>query len=166
MINKVMLILVLFLVGCTQAQKTEITSIDITKEIEECIYVYGGIQKMINETNYQTTYEFIIDSQEEYQKLIEYKKNKNRCKKLYSLPKINFSKHILLGKVTDSFACDNHIRYKIYKQSTLITHNTLINKSETCFGSPKMYVHWSLIPKQLNKYEIEFITKINPPTEK
>ena len=138
--------------GCTQLQGEEISFIDMNNMTNKLI--------CIGPNAYEQR-EFIINSYEEYQKLMDFKQNMGQiCNENFELPEIDFSQNTLLGKFADGGGCGIDFIRNIYKNDAnkKITYLIKVNEEGLC----DMYassMNWALIPKVPSDYEVEFTVK-------
>jgi cytochrome bd-type quinol oxidase subunit 2/uncharacterized protein YxeA len=103
---------------------------------------------------------FIIYNESEYQELLKYSWDyRNRCEN-YTLPYIDFSKNILIGKSTSGSGCS----VKYYRDLVLDEKNNKIIyylKAKFSGNCLALYsdMNWVLIDKKYSDFEIEFRNK-------
>lgn len=103
--------------------------------------------------------EFVVNTEAEYQDLINYKSTSSRCTN-FVLPAIDFSKKTLLGKYTSGGGCSIDFAKKVYKDDSNRKVKYVIDVIEqgACeklgFSS-----NWILIPKIPSNYIVEFQVK-------
>jgi len=101
--------------------------------------------------------EFIIDTQEEYQSLLDYLSPSLSCED-FELPELDFSQQTLLGKFTSGVGCSVDFIRDICEDSLNKGVIYSINVIEE--GDCEMLItsmNWILIPKVPSDYDIEFI---------
>jgi len=100
--------------------------------------------------------EFVVNTETEYQNLINYKSPFSQCVN-FVLPPIDFSQKTLLGKYTSGSGCSIDFVKKVYKNdlSKKITYIIDVIEQGACemagFSS-----NWILIPKAPSDYTVEF----------
>lgn len=106
--NKSIILIGLILVtGCIQ-QKNEISFSDLNEDLA-CI----SLHKTSGMYLHHIPEEFIINSQEEYKELLEYKSDSPACKD-FVLPHIDFSENTLLGKYASGSGCSVKFEKHVY----------------------------------------------------
>ena len=103
--------------------------------------------------------EFVINSNEEYLALNDYKSPADFCND-FVLPQINFTTHTLLGKYAQGGGCSINFTRKIYADDTNKTITYVIDVVEE--GNCEMMgmsMNWVLISKVSSDYTIQF--KVN-----
>lgn len=103
--------------------------------------------------------EFIINSDQEYQALLDYKSPSPRCED-FQLPSIDFSQYTLLGKYAQGSGCSIDFVRKIYKDNSnnKIIYSIKVDEKGLC-KKLGMSMNWVLIPKVPSDYTVEFEVK-------
>jgi hypothetical protein len=134
--------------GCVQQlSKDEIQFTDMNEQLN-CI----GSFDLLDD-------EFILNSEQEYQSLLNYSFLGTRCEN-YQLPSIDFSQYTLLGKYTQGGGCTIDFVRKIYKDESdkKITYSIKVDGKGFC-KKLGMSMNWVLIPKFPSDYTVEFEVK-------
>ncbi|MBI2665887.1 hypothetical protein HYX12_04665 [Candidatus Woesearchaeota archaeon] len=156
-----LLVGIIFVSGCIQQEnstfksdvqqetstKNEIQFIDVNEKLT-CVDPFDLRDK-----------EFIINSNEDYQKLSDYKSSSPKCED-FELSSIDFSQYTLLGKYAQGGGCSIDFLKKVYKDdlNKKITYSIKIVEEGSC---EKMgaNMNWILIPKVPSDYTFEFNVK-------
>ncbi|MEM5871494.1 MAG: hypothetical protein QW051_01335 [Candidatus Aenigmatarchaeota archaeon] len=103
--------------------------------------------------------EFIINSDQEYQVLLDYKSPSPGCENFH-LPSIDFSQYTLLGKYAEGGGCSIVFVRKIYKDESNkeITYSIKVEGKGYC-EKLGMSMNWALIPKVPSDYNVKFEVK-------
>lgn len=103
--------------------------------------------------------EFLVNSEQEYQALLDYKSPSPRCED-FQLPSIDFSQNTLLGKYAQGGGCSIDFIRKIYKDESnkKITFSIKVDEKGSC-EKLGMSMNWVLIPKFSSDYNLEFEVK-------
>ncbi|MBN1156055.1 hypothetical protein JXA85_00420 [Candidatus Woesearchaeota archaeon] len=120
-----------------------------------------GFNRCIRPWEMQENYqgEFVIDSQEEYEALLEYKATSSKCDD-FELPPIDFSQKTLLGKYTSGTGCEIGFSGLVYKDDNENKVYYVIDVAEegNC-QALGISMNWALIPKVHEGYEVVFEVK-------
>lgn len=103
--------------------------------------------------------EFIINSDEKYQALLDYKSPSSRCEN-FELPPIDFTQNTLLGKYAQGGGCSIDFVRKVYKDDSnkKIIYSIKVVEEGLC-EMLGMSMNWILIPKVPFDYSVEFEVK-------
>lgn len=100
--------------------------------------------------------EFVINSDAEYSKLLEYRSSSPGCEN-FELPKIDFSKKTLLGKCAFGVGCSIGFEREVIRDepNKTIVYSIKVVEEGLCemVGSS---MNWITIPKVPSDYSIEF----------
>lgn len=119
--------------------------IEVKPEPLVCIFAHAGMGA-----------ELTIDSEEDYQKLLQYKVSMPFCKN-FSLPEIDFSQRILLGKFTTGTGCKVSFVRQVFIDELNAKFTYVVGKVQE--GACEKFVqsmNWISIPKPPQGYTIEF----------
>jgi len=101
--------------------------------------------------------QFAISSDVEYQQLEQYKNRSKTCMD-WSLPVIDFSRQVLLGKYTAGGGCEVDFGQRLYKDDMDKTYMYIIDvKEEGTCQKLVTNMNWILAPKPPEDYELKFI---------
>ena len=100
--------------------------------------------------------EFVINSEEEYLELLEYRSLNPRCEN-FELLEIDFTKNTLLGKYAEGVGCSIDFEREVKRNETgkKIIYSIEVVEEGLCemLGSS---MNWILIPKVSSDYSVEF----------
>ena len=123
----------------------KIQYIDVNEEFSTCISPFDLRGK-----------EFVINSEEEYLKLLEYRSLNPRCEN-FELLEIDFSKKTLLGKYAEGVGCSINFEREVKRDETRkkIVYSIEVVEEGLCemLGSS---MNWILIPKVPPGYSVDF----------
>lgn len=123
----------------------KIQYIDVNEEFSTCISPFDLRGK-----------EFVINSEEEYLKLLEYRSLNPRCEN-FELLEIDFSKKTLLGKYAEGVGCSINFEREVRRDETRkkIVYSIEVVEEGLCemLGSS---MNWILIPKVPPGYSVDF----------
>lgn len=146
--------MLVFLLGCSS---TEIPFTEI-KGKENLLFYYCLPFYSYTDKNLQTR-EFVINNDDEYQSLIQFK-SKNKICTNFTLPYINFSQKTLLGKYTAG-SCGAYFERMVLLNDNKRTYDYIINVRESfCLsGLPQESMNFITIPKIPEDYGVAFQVK-------
>ena len=157
MSQKFILLIILFgvvlVTGCVQQisqnNNNEISFIDMNEELQLCIGSHIPSHKQ----------EFVINSQKEYNSLLEFKSPADFCDD-FKLPTIDFSQNTLLGKYTQGGGCSINFVRHIFKDdlNKKIIYSIEVVEEGLC-KKLGMSMNWILTSKVPSDYSVEFQVK-------
>jgi energy-coupling factor transporter transmembrane protein EcfT len=119
---------------------------------------YDQEMKCILPFLYETKdYEFVIDSEEMYQQLLEYKDVSPECEN-YTLPDIDFSNQILLAKYAQGTGCSVNFKKDINVIDNQLIYKLIVEEIGLC-EMLGMSMNWILIDNYNSDYEVVFSTE-------
>ena len=125
---------------------------DIDEKLLFCI----AVDQIRGTSPDRNSLEFIINSQEEYQSLLQFRPPVDFCQD-FKLPSIDFSQFILLGKYTEGGGCSIDFVRKIYRDDVNkeVIYSIKVIEEGFC-KKMGMSMNWALVPKIPSNYKVRF----------
>lgn len=103
--------------------------------------------------------QFVINNDDEYQTLLQYRKAQDQACAQISLPTIDFSKNTLLGQYTSGNCGTTDFKRFLYRHNKQKTYIFLVERVDTirkCSGPAGKSMNWIVTPKIPDDYEVLF----------
>lgn len=138
-----------------EGPQQEVQLIDMDEALRNCI----SVLHLRNASSDRTFLEFIINTVEEYQALLEFRSPADFCKD-FKLPPIDFSQYTLLGKYTEGGGCSIDFKRNVAwdDANKKVAYSIDIIEIGACMKLA-VSMNWILVPKIPPNYNVIFEVK-------